>query len=552
MSETKEYVVTLRNRQDIDSFYEDMENTEGTLHIPNRKVDIANIREISRNTHYYLTDEEANILKNDPRVLAVEKLPKEKNLIPVTLWSQTDNFEKNNTIDSNDKNWGLYSVTERTPLSNWGTNGSFTQTTQTIYTTSSGKNVDVVIVDAHINGNHPEFAVNSDGTGGSRFVSYDWFQHSSALGYVTTSPYSYNAVSSNHGTHVAGTVAGNTQGWARDANIYNIEFNYSSSGGPAGSWELYIYDYIREFHKNKPINAITGRRNPTIVNNSWGYNYVDLYLSNITQLNYRGSVISISGTDEQKKATLQTYGIPVFYSNALRATPARYAALDADVEDAINDGIIFVGSSGNSYWNVNTVSDLDYNNYFDYTSFGGITVYPMQGSTPTASGTSLCIGAIDVVTQEYKTTFSNYGSRVEVYAPGRFITSAVYNSTASTEFNITLVDDPRNSSYKLGSISGTSMASPQVTGLLACLLENFPSMTQSEIKTYIENNSTSNRISSTGGGASDYTSLGVNSNNRYLFYKKERGLTGYVKINTVKNRLSSGNVYPRTQIRRYG
>jgi hypothetical protein len=53
MSETKEYVVTLRNRQDIDSFYEDMENTEGTLHIPNRKVDIANIREISRNTHYY-------------------------------------------------------------------------------------------------------------------------------------------------------------------------------------------------------------------------------------------------------------------------------------------------------------------------------------------------------------------------------------------------------------------------------------------------------------------------------------------------------------------
>ena len=77
-------------------------------------------------------------------------------------------------------------------------------------------------------------------------------------------------------------------------------------------------------------------------------------------------------------------------------------------------------------------------------------------------------------------------------------------------------------------------------------------MTQSEIKTYIENNSTSNRISSTGGGAADYTSLGVNSNNRHLFYKKERGLTGYVAINTVKNRSSAGNVYPRTKIRRFG
>jgi hypothetical protein len=552
MSETKEYVVTLRSRQDIDSFYEDMESTEGTLYIPNRKVDIANIREISRNTHYYLTDEEANILRNDPRILAVEKLPKELNLVPITFWSQTDNFEKSNTIDSNDKNWGLYSVTSGTPLSNWGTNGSFTQTTQTIYTTSSGKNVDVVINDAHINGNHPEFAVNSDGTGGSRFVSYDWFQHSSALGYVTTLPYSYSAVSSNHGTHVAGTVAGNTQGWARDANIYNIEFNYASSGGPAGSWELYIYDYVREFHKTKPINTTTGRRNPTIVNNSWGYAYTTLFLSNITQLNYRGNVISVSGTDEQKKATLETYGIPVASSNALVRTPARYAALDADVEDAIADGVIFVGSSGNSYWNANTESDLDYNNSFLYGGGYNETVYPMRGSTPTASGTSICVGAIDVVTEEYKTTFSNYGSRVEVYAPGRFITSSVYGFSAQSEFGVTLVTDPRNNIYYLGSISGTSMASPQVTGLLACLLENFPSMTQSEIKTYIENNSTSNRISSTGGGAADYTSLGVNSNNRYLFYKKERGLTGYVAINTVKNRSGTGNVYPRTKIRRFG
>ena len=195
---------------------------------------------------------------------------------------------------------------------------------------------------------------------------------------------------------------------------------------------------------------------------------------------------------------------------------------------------------------------MDYNNSFNYSGGFTATVYPMQGSTPTASGTSLCVGAIDVVTEEYKATFSNYGSRVEVYAPGRFITSSVYNFSAQSEFGVTLVTDPRNNIYYLGSISGTSMASPQVAGLLACLLENFPSMTQSEIKTYIENNSTSNRISSTGGGAADYTSLGVNSNNRHLFYKKERGLTGYVAINTVKNRSSAGNVYPRTKIRRFG
>ena len=134
MSDKKEYIVTVRNRLDIDSFYDDMDNNIGTEFIPNRKVEIVHIRETSRNTHYYLTDEEAILLRNEPRVLSVELLPKEMGIEPILIWSQTGNFEKNNSIDTNDKNWGLYSITSGQPLSNWGTDGSFTQTTQTIAT----------------------------------------------------------------------------------------------------------------------------------------------------------------------------------------------------------------------------------------------------------------------------------------------------------------------------------------------------------------------------------------------------------------------------------
>ena len=76
--------------------------------------------------------------------------------------------------NNTDKNWGLFRVTEGAPLPNWGTNGSFTQTTQTVKTTSSGKNVDVVIVDSHIITDHPEYAVNTDGTGGSRVDQFNW------------------------------------------------------------------------------------------------------------------------------------------------------------------------------------------------------------------------------------------------------------------------------------------------------------------------------------------------------------------------------------------
>jgi hypothetical protein len=548
MSDMKEYVVTLRNRSDIDAFYDDMESVGGDLYIPNRRVDIAQLREISRNTHYYLTDEEAVQLRNDPRVLAVELLPSALGVEPVPHWTQSGNFEKSATIDTNDKNWGLYRIASGTTLSNWGTNGVFTQTTQTVNTTSSGKNVDVVIVDSHINPNHPEFAVNADGTGGSRANQYDWFTHSAYLGYTTTGTYSYASVSSNHGTHVAGTVAGNTQGWARDANIYNMEFNYAGGNGPSGDWTLYIFDYLRAFHLNKPINPITGRRNPTVTNHSWGYSYGSVSLSSISSVTYRGTTTAVTGTDPQKKITLEANGVPVPASTYLYRPPARVTALDADIQDAIDDGVIVISSAGNSYWNCATAAAADYNNSVT----AGSTLFHSLGSSPGAADNVICVGSLGVSTQEYKSEFSNYGSRVDIWAPGSNIVSGVYDTSAASEFGITLVNDPRNASFRLGSISGTSMSSPQVTGCVACLTENQPSLTQSEVLAYLIKHCKTGQIGSTGGAAGDYTSLGDSSNNRHLFYKLERALSGNVTINTHKNRQSTGAAYPRTKIRRFG
>ena len=549
MSGMKEYVVTVRNRSDIDSFYDDMESVGGDLHIPNRRVDIAQLREISRNTHYYLTDEEAVQLRNDPRVLAVELLPSALGIIPTPHWTQSGNFEKSSTIDTNDKNWGLYRVAAGTALANWGTNGVFTQTIQTVNTTSSGRNVDVVIVDAHINPNHPEFAVNSDGTGGSRVNQYDWFTHSATLGYSTVGTYSYASISSNHGTHVAGTVTGNTQGWTRDANIYHMEFSYAEANAPAGDWTLYIFDYLRAFHLNKPINPITGRRNPTVTNHSWGYSYGALNLSTITSVTYRGGTTAVTGTDPQRKTILEANGVPVPYNTYLYKTPARVTALDVDIQDAIDDGVIVISSAGNSYWNCATAIAADYNNS---ATIGGSTLFHSRGSSPGAADNVICVGSLGVSTQEYKSDFSNYGSRVDIWAPGSNIVSAVYDTTAASEFVITLVNDPRNASFRLGSISGTSMSGPQVTGVLACLAENQPSLTQSEALAYLIVHCKTGQIGSTGGAAGDYTSLGDSSNNRHLFYRLERALSGNVAINTHKIRQSTGAAYPRTRIRRFG
>ena len=75
--EMKQYVVTCKSRTDLQSLYNDMETEGGTLYIPNRAVELLDRREISRNTHYRLTAEEAELIKHDKRVQSIDLHPDE-------------------------------------------------------------------------------------------------------------------------------------------------------------------------------------------------------------------------------------------------------------------------------------------------------------------------------------------------------------------------------------------------------------------------------------------------------------------------------------------
>ena len=457
----KEYIVTCNSKEDLDSLYDDMETTGGSLYIPDRAVELTNRRAISRNTHYMLTESEAEEIRKDSRVLSCELTWEEQGVEIISHWKQTGDFEKeevdldfSQTIDSNDKNWGLYRVNKGATVANWGTNGSFTEiSNRDLHTTWSGKNVDVVIVDDYPNPDHPEFAVNTDGTGGSRCqFSFNWFQYKGALGY-TSHPTTYSHVnppSTAHGTHTAGTTAGNTQGWARDANIYTMGFSYSG----ITNWSEILWDYIRHFHKNKAINSNTGRRNPTVVNNSWGGGTTKAP-SFVQSVTYRGTTTDISSMSTADKiTTLRANGVPVVFIGGtpyLYRIPVRSTAMDADIQDAIDDGVILVGSAGNSRWNCESSGGQDYNNYVYLVAgpWSNRTIYHSRGSSPGSGGDMICVGSIGAKTQEYKSNFSNWGGRVDIWAPGSNIVSAVYNNSVTYEG---AVADPRNSSYYLSLI----------------------------------------------------------------------------------------------------
>jgi hypothetical protein len=877
--ETKEYIVTLYKMEDLESFRQEMESIGHiSCLVPERSVACTEERPISLNTHYLLTDWEAEELKSDIRVRKVNLHPNYLGIKAGELSTKTQtssNWNKSNTTNNSMLNFSLLRCTEGVNRSNWGSNGTNNQT-GTVVLDATGKNVDVVIIDGDkVVLNHPEYAKEADGSGGTRFVQYNWFQHNPQVTGTSAGTYGYTGTPSSHATHVAGTACGSTQGWARDANIYNIFY----FAGASGNFSFpFVMDYVREFHRTKPVNPETGRKNPTITNNSWGMsifpdewsfsditavtyrgirytpsgdvsytgvsgvcssnerlaqlvgfenignrivtsgsynppggdiltipegwtvegnqasftsfaapasNYditiegparidllhniavgsfsgssslyskieikdsnnfvIDLFedgpfqsidgttietrieetielgagiytISFVTDLNIENAVnpiiavamnflveddtvqtpaasvteipnqllgpadlasftIPTTGTNddgfwnielpfninylgntysnvyvgtnsyltfsagssvwqnisvtnpnlpkimwgaadnsvqriyhgvegtapnrtyrirvEGNASTTGTLGSPgmlceyVFYeatpnqidlqlAQTNRKTvgggftteqlnawgfisgqriPVRVDALDSDIEQAIKEGIIYVGAAGNGKWKHDVPGGPDWNNTFEmanrYPSSVSNPYYYMRGSSPTANDNNIdgeydlpniCVGSIDITTSDQKATYSDCGPGVDIYAPGTSIISA-YTSGVS---------DSRGSGFLLEKISGTSMASPQVCGVIACALELNPHWNQEQAKSYITGIAKQGQITATSGGPADDRDL-QGSPNLYLFYRKDRPITGLsIPRNNQNARPSNGQTWPRPKIYRFG
>lgn len=99
--------------------------------------------------------------------------------------------------------------------------------------------------------------------------------------------------------------------------------------------------------------------------------------------------------------------------------------------------------------------------------------------SPARAANAITVGATD--SGDNRASFSNYGSCLDIFAPGVDITSTWHTSDFATN-----------------TISGTSMACPHVSGAAAVLLGNNPSMSPASVTSSILNSASNNKVSNAG------------------------------------------------------
>ena len=511
----KEYIVSLKRDVDYNLFWSQMESeTEGLLFVPNRRVDIVNNRDGSlRSCHYSLTDEEVTTLQNDDRVYSVEIPPEQRTDIQIGIAARfTGNFNKPTTSNGANINWGLVRVSNNNNV--FGANLTPSVSEYDFFLDGTG--VDVVIQDSGLEVAHPEF---TDANGNSRVQQINWY---TASGLGGTQDVNHYRDYDGHGTHVAGTVTGKTFGWAKNANVFSLKVNGLEGAGDSGTGISVsdCFDVIKLWHRNKPVQASTGKKRPTIVNMSWGYT-TTIVTSSITAINFRGTSYTgsnISGYIKKMNMGLYPVGVVNAQSTDMTSysTSIRIGSIDTDIQELIDEGVHVVIASGNHSTKIDVPSGADYNNYIT----AGGTYYWHRGTSP-FDDEAVIVGSIDSTVYasnlDQKAIYSCAGNGIDVWAPGSNIMSCCSNTNVrgGVAYNL-------DSGFKQVVLGGTSMASPQVCGVLAGFLQMNPGVTPAQLKAWATNTaSVSNVIYNSGNvNLSDFLNIRstLSTKNKFLYF----------------------------------
>jgi subtilisin family serine protease len=219
-------------------------------------------------------------------------------------------------------------------------------------------------------------------------------------------------------------------------------------------------------------------------------NVFDAFGGNGADCNGHGTHVSgtIGGSTYGVAKSALLRGVRVLDCNGSGATSGVIAGVDWVTNNHISPAVANMSLGGG----VSTALDNAVNNL----SNSGVAIAVAAGnsnanacnSSPARAANAITVGS--TTTTDARSSFSNFGTCVDLFAPGSGILSAWFSSNTAT-----------------ATLSGTSMASPHVAGVAALYKQANPSASSTTIRNAIVNNATTNVI----------TNVGTGSPNRLLY-----------------------------------
>ncbi|MDT7787165.1 MAG: hypothetical protein QOF58_5584 [Pseudonocardiales bacterium] len=272
----------------------------------------------------------------------------------------------------------------------------------------------------------------------------------------------------------ADTTQSNPPSWGLDridqASLpLSSSYNYTSTGSGVN---VYVIDTgVRISH-----STFGGRAKN-------GYDFVD---DDAVAQDGNGHGTHVAGTiagstyGVAKGATV--YGVRVLDDDGSGTTAGVVAGIDWVTANAIKPAVANMSLGGGASSTIDAAVNRSIAAGVTYAVAAGNSNANASSYSPARVAAAITVGA--TTSTDARASYSNYGSVLDIFAPGSSITSSWNTSDTATN-----------------TISGTSMATPHVVGAVARYLQNNPSATPAQVSSALTSGATTGKVTSAGSGS---------------------------------------------------
>lgn len=191
---------------------------------------------------------------------------------------------------------------------------------------------------------------------------------------------------------------------------------------------------------------------------------------------------TVGGTTYGVAKEVKLHPVRVLGCNGSGANSGVIAGMDWVAENHVKPAVVNMSLGGSA----DQATDDAVNRLHN----AGVTVVVAAGNnsgnacsySPARAANAITVGS--TTNTDARSSFSNFGSCLDIYGPGSNILSAWHTSSTATN-----------------TISGTSMASPHVAGVAALYLANNPNATPTQVRNALVDNATSGKVTDAGSGS---------------------------------------------------